>query len=172
MGCVNSKQTVSVTPAIDHSGVFRDNVCSGSGRIVVEDLPPVTETKLLSWWSKSGKKSSSKKSGSELGSDFGELSESGRASSNCRSESVSFRLGNLSKYLEAEQVAAGWPAWLSNVAGEAIHGWVPFRSDAFEKLEKVPFFIYSLCILCNTFEMLLSLKMIWFCFLEDWTRDL
>ncbi|CAA0218967.1 unnamed protein product [Arabidopsis thaliana] len=143
MGCVNSKQTVSVTPAIDHSGVFRENVCSGSGRIVVEDLPPVTETKLLSWWSKSGKKSSSKKSGSELGSDFGELSESGRASSNCRSESVSFRLGNLSKYLEAEQVAAGWPAWLSNVAGEAIHGWVPFRSDAFEKLEKIGQGTYS-----------------------------
>ncbi|KAG7597509.1 Protein kinase domain [Arabidopsis suecica] len=143
MGCVSSKQTVSVTPAIDHSGVFRDNACSGSGRIVIEDLPPVTEKKLLSWRSKSGKKSSSKKSGSELGSEFGELSESGRASSNCRSESVSFRLGNLSKYLEAEQVAAGWPAWLSNVAGEAIHGWVPFRSDAFEKLEKIGQGTYS-----------------------------
>ncbi|CAH8252758.1 unnamed protein product [Arabidopsis lyrata] len=138
MGCVSSKQTVSVTPAIDHSGIFRDNACSGSGRIVVEDLPPVTEKKLLSWRSKSGKKS-----GSELGSEFGELSESGRASSNCRSESVSFRLGNLSKYLEAEQVAAGWPAWLSNVAGEAIHGWVPFRSDAFEKLEKIGQGTYS-----------------------------
>ncbi|CAL9215470.1 unnamed protein product [Arabidopsis halleri] len=143
MGCVSSKQAVSVTPAIDHSGLFRDNACSGSGRIVVEDLPPVTEKKLLSWRSKSGKKSSSKKSGSELGSEFGELSESGRASSNCRSESVSFRLGNLSKYLEAEQVAAGWPAWLSNVAGEAIHGWVPFRSDAFEKLEKIGQGTYS-----------------------------
>lgn len=136
MGCVSSKQTVSVTPAIDHSGLFRDNVCSGSGRIMVEDPSPAVEKKLVSWRSKSGKKSS-KKSGSELGSELGELSESGRASSNCRSESLSFRLGNLSKYLEAEQVAAGWPAWLSNVAGEAIHGWVPFRSDAFEKLEKV-----------------------------------
>ncbi|EOA39803.1 hypothetical protein CARUB_v10008466mg [Capsella rubella] len=135
MGCVSSKQTVSVTPAIDHSGVFKDNACSGSGRILVE----ATEKKLLSWRSKSGKKGSSrKKSGSELGSEFGELSESGRAS-----ESVSFRLGNLSKYLEAEQVAAGWPAWLSNVAGEAIHGWVPFRSDAFEKLEKIGQGTYS-----------------------------
>ncbi|VVA91796.1 unnamed protein product [Arabis nemorensis] len=140
MGCVSSKQTVSVTPAIDHSGLFRDNACSGSGRILVEDPSP---KKLVSWRSKSGKKSSSKKSGSELGSELGELSESGRASSNCRSESLSFRLGNLSKYLEAEQVAAGWPAWLSNVAGEAIHGWVPFRSDAFEKLEKIGQGTYS-----------------------------
>ncbi|XP_010477057.1 PREDICTED: probable serine/threonine-protein kinase At1g54610 isoform X1 [Camelina sativa] len=146
MGCVSSKQTVSVTPAIDHSGVFRDNVCSGSGRIMVEDpttttTTTTTEKKLFSWRSKSGKKSSS--SSKKSGSEFGELSESGRASSNCRSESVSFRLGNLSKYLEAEQVAAGWPAWLSNVAGEAIHGWVPFRSDAFEKLEKIGQGTYS-----------------------------
>ncbi|KFK44020.1 hypothetical protein AALP_AA1G204600 [Arabis alpina] len=139
MGCVSSKQTVSVTPAIDHSGLFRDNACSGSGRVLVDDSSP---KKLVSWRSKSGKKSS-KKSGSELGSELGELSESGRASSNCRSESLSFRLGNLSKYLEAEQVAAGWPAWLSNVAGEAIHGWVPFRSDAFEKLEKIGQGTYS-----------------------------
>lgn len=100
MGCVNSKQTVSVTPAIDHSGVFKDNAS-------VQEPSPAVDKKLVSWRSKSG------------------------------SQSLSFRLGNLSKYLEAEQVAAGWPAWLSNVAGEAIHGWVPFPSDAFEKLEKV-----------------------------------
>jgi len=66
-----------------------------------------------------------------------ELGESGRASSNGGSESLSFRLGNLSKYVEGEQAAAGWPAWLSAVASEAIHGWVPLRADAFEKLEKV-----------------------------------
>ncbi|KAL0799760.1 hypothetical protein Bca101_054935 [Brassica carinata] len=123
MGCVNSKQTVSVTPAIDHSGVFKDNAS------VQEPSSPAVEKKLVvSWRSKSCKKSGS---------------ESGRASSNSRSESLSFRLGNLSKYLEAEQVAAGWPAWLSNVAGEAIHGWVPFRSDAFEKLEKIGQGTYS-----------------------------
>lgn len=36
-----------------------------------------------------------------------------------------------------EQVAAGWPAWLSAVAGEAIQGWIPRRADTFEKLDKV-----------------------------------
>lgn len=133
MGCVSSKQTVYVTPAIDHSGVFKDNddECSGSGRVMVEDPPLATLKKLVSWRSKSGKRR--QKSRGEFGS---ELSESGRAS-----DSLSFRLGNVSKYLEAEQVAAGWPAWLSNVAGEAIHGWVPLRSDAFEKLEKVCFLL-------------------------------
>lgn len=67
-----------------------------------------------------------------------ELGESGRASSN-----NSFRLGNLNKYIEGEQAAAGWPTWLSAVASEAIHGWVPLRSDAYEKLEKIGQGTYS-----------------------------
>ncbi|KAI3808652.1 hypothetical protein L1987_24609 [Smallanthus sonchifolius] len=37
----------------------------------------------------------------------------------------------------AEHVAAGWPAWLSAVAGEAIDGWIPLKSDSFQRLEKV-----------------------------------
>jgi len=161
MGCVSSKQTVSVTPAIDHSGIFKDNEneCSGSGRIVVEDPPRPTLKKLVSWRSRSGKRRS-QKSGSELGS------ESGRAS-----DSLSFRLGNVSRYLEAEQVAAGWPAWLSNVAGEAIHGWVPLRSDAFEKLEKVR----NLTILCVLCECCLEEEFVKFSLdlvSVDWTRYL
>lgn len=128
MGCVTSKQAVSVTPAIDHSGAFREH---GSGRSrvsgVVEKKKKRTESSGLS--------------GSELG-------ESGRTSSNGHScggggESMSFRLGNLQKYVEGEQVAAGWPAWLSAVAGEAIHGWVPLSADSFEKLEKIGQGTYS-----------------------------
>lgn len=128
MGCVSSKQTVSVTPAaVDHSGGFdggsgRSRVGSFSGGGLAAEL----DTNL-----KKVKKRGSAESGSEVG-------ESGRTSSNgCGSESVSFRLGNLHKYVEGEQVAAGWPAWLSAVAGEAIQGWVPLRADSFEKLEKV-----------------------------------
>ncbi|MBA0824980.1 hypothetical protein Goarm_021611, partial [Gossypium armourianum] len=82
-------------------------------------------------------------------SDFGgvtgacgnELGDSGRA--NLRSDSLSLRLGNLQKYVEGEHVAAGWPAWLSAVAGEAIHGWVPLKADSFEKLEKIGQGTYS-----------------------------
>lgn len=47
------------------------------------------------------------------------------------------RLSNPPKNVHGEQVAAGWPAWLSAVAGEAINGWTPRRADTFEKLDKV-----------------------------------
>ncbi|PWA73947.1 GPCR kinase [Artemisia annua] len=109
MGCVSSKQTVSVTPAVDHSGGLRDNV-------VVEN-----------------KKKRSKSVRSESGLSVNELGESVR----------SFGLGSLRRYVEVEQVAAGWPAWLSAVAGEAIHGWVPLKAESFEKLEKVGQGTYS-----------------------------
>lgn len=46
----------------------------------------------------------------------------------------SFRFGRLT---ESEHVAAGWPSWLSSVAGEVVEGWLPLRSDTFERLEKV-----------------------------------
>ncbi|KAL2322051.1 hypothetical protein Fmac_026430 [Flemingia macrophylla] len=83
------------------------------------------------------------KTGESVGASRSELGESGRASSNAGSESLSFRLGNLSRYVEGEQAAAGWPAWLSAVACEAIHGWVPLRPDAFEKLDKIGQGTYS-----------------------------
>lgn len=35
------------------------------------------------------------------------------------------------------QVLAGWPSWLTAVAGEAINGWIPRRADSYEKLDKV-----------------------------------
>ncbi|KAI3799112.1 hypothetical protein L1987_34402 [Smallanthus sonchifolius] len=43
----------------------------------------------------------------------------------------------------AEHVAAGWPAWLSAVAGEAIDGWLPQKSDGFERFEKIGQGTYS-----------------------------
>ncbi|KAK7265826.1 hypothetical protein RJT34_33450 [Clitoria ternatea] len=84
-----------------------------------------------------------KKKTESVGASRSELGESGRASSNGGSDSLSFRLGNLSKYVEGEQAAAGWPAWLSAVACEAIHGWVPLRADAYEKLDKIGQGTYS-----------------------------
>ncbi|KAK4477800.1 hypothetical protein RD792_017062 [Penstemon davidsonii] len=125
MGCVTSKQSVSVTPAaLDHSGggSGRSRVGSGPGLVAELDL----NLKKV------------KKRGTESGSELG---ESGRVSSNgFGSESVSFRLH---KYVEGEQVAAGWPAWLSAVASDAIHGWVPLKPDSFEKLEKIGQGTYS-----------------------------
>lgn len=118
MGCVTSKEAILVTPALDSSG----------------GNPPV-------------EKSTSAKSKVVAGDADAGIADSGRRGRSARtpagSGSVSFRLGNLHKYVEGEQVAAGWPAWLSAVAGDAIHGWVPLRSESFEKLEKIGQGTYS-----------------------------
>ncbi|KAA8528009.1 hypothetical protein F0562_035122 [Nyssa sinensis] len=44
---------------------------------------------------------------------------------------------------EGEQVAAGWPSWLTSVAGEAIQGWVPRSAESFEKLNQIGQGTYS-----------------------------
>ncbi|CAM0949361.1 unnamed protein product [Alopecurus aequalis] len=56
---------------------------------------------------------------------------------------IGARLGNLHRHIEGEQVAAGWPAWLSAVAAEAVQGWVPLKAENFEKLEKIGQGTYS-----------------------------
>ncbi|KAK4800849.1 hypothetical protein SAY86_021336 [Trapa natans] len=56
------------------------------------------------------------------------------------------RAGRVRSFSNGErgaQVVAGWPSWLSSVAGEAINGWIPRRSDSFEKLEKIGQGTYS-----------------------------
>lgn len=53
-------------------------------------------------------------------------------------------LGRVRKATEGEQVAAGWPVWLSSVAGEAIKGWIPRSANTFERLHKV-----SHCLVCS-----------------------
>ncbi len=47
------------------------------------------------------------------------------------------RIGSLPHGERGAQVIAGWPSWLTAVAGEAINGWVPRKADSFEKLDKV-----------------------------------
>ncbi|KAK6920926.1 Protein kinase domain [Dillenia turbinata] len=127
MGCVTSKQAVTITPAIEHSGAFKENGVVGSGRKRDGYVAEIV-------------KKEKKKSSENV--NMNELSELCRFSGG-GGESLSFRLGNLNKYVEGEHVAAGWPAWLSAVAGEAIHGWIPLRADAFEKLEKIGQGTYS-----------------------------
>ncbi|KAJ0093120.1 hypothetical protein Patl1_25572 [Pistacia atlantica] len=60
-----------------------------------------------------------------------------------RSSRPNPRLSNPPKHVHGEQVAAGWPSWLSAVAGEAISGWTPRRADTFEKLDKIGQGTYS-----------------------------
>ncbi|XP_072973190.1 protein IMPAIRED IN BABA-INDUCED STERILITY 1-like isoform X2 [Typha angustifolia] len=121
MGCVASKKAISVTPAVDSSGV------SGESRRVPEALSASSSRRC-----RGGERSSEGK----RDGDVGETEES-------RASSRRIRLQNLHKYLEGEQVAAGWPGWLSAVAGEAIQGWIPLKADNYEKLEKVGQGTYS-----------------------------
>ncbi|CAH8371653.1 unnamed protein product [Eruca vesicaria subsp. sativa] len=52
-------------------------------------------------------------------------------------------ISNVPRSAEAELIAAGWPYWLTSVAGEAIKGWVPRRADSFQKLDKIGQGTYS-----------------------------
>ncbi|XP_047341336.1 probable serine/threonine-protein kinase At1g54610 isoform X2 [Impatiens glandulifera] len=52
-------------------------------------------------------------------------------------------LRNLPKHKHGEQVAAGWPSWLSAHVGEVIDGWLPRRADTFEKIDKIGSGTYS-----------------------------
>ncbi|KAG0458462.1 hypothetical protein HPP92_023619 [Vanilla planifolia] len=120
MGCAASKKAVSVTPVLDSSGILRSQPRS---EVVLENsVRP---------------KSREEKEGNSV-----EQAESGKASLNSPA-SVTVRLGNLHKYIEGEQVAAGWPAWLTTFAGEAIYGWIPLKADNFQKLDKVGQGTYS-----------------------------
>ncbi|ESQ47083.1 hypothetical protein EUTSA_v10027682mg [Eutrema salsugineum] len=56
---------------------------------------------------------------------------------------VSLISGLSHRNVEAEQAAAGWPAWLCSAASEAVHGWVPLKAEAFQKLEKIGQGTYS-----------------------------
>ncbi|KAE9620642.1 hypothetical protein Lal_00019313 [Lupinus albus] len=51
--------------------------------------------------------------------------------------------GRVPKAVEGEQVAAGWPYWLSSVASEAIKGWIPRSANTFERLHKIGQGTYS-----------------------------
>ncbi|KAI3497528.1 hypothetical protein L1887_40206 [Cichorium endivia] len=53
------------------------------------------------------------------------------------------RTFNVANGVDGAQEAAGWPSWLTAVAGEAIKGWLPRRADSFEKLDKIGQGTYS-----------------------------
>ncbi|KAK7397265.1 hypothetical protein VNO78_18432 [Psophocarpus tetragonolobus] len=53
------------------------------------------------------------------------------------------RLSNPANHLRGEQVAAGWPPWLTAVCGEALGGWIPRKADTFEKIDKIGQGTYS-----------------------------
>lgn len=51
--------------------------------------------------------------------------------------------GDVPQGFSGEHVIAGWPTWLTSVAGEVVHGWLPRRADTFERLDKIGQGTYS-----------------------------
>ncbi|KAJ9683731.1 hypothetical protein PVL29_019347 [Vitis rotundifolia] len=153
MGCISSKQAVSASPDFDISEAIEDDwsVISassikqrrGSGGASVKKANKVRkERKEEKEEKEKDKDKESEEEEEERKDNEGlELQRSKKGSVNGKS-TFSVRFGNLHK-VEAEQIIAGWPSWLSAAAGEAIHGWLPLRADSFEKLEKIGQGTYS-----------------------------
>ena len=84
-----------------------------------------------------------------------------------QSRKIVNRIGSLNRGERGAQVLAGWPSWLSAVAGEAISGWIPSRPESFEKLEKVKllldfFFLRNLTSLKRSYINSLLVELICF----------
>ncbi|GJN32961.1 hypothetical protein PR202_gb21510 [Eleusine coracana subsp. coracana] len=137
MGCVASKNAVSVTPAADSSGALRERVQPREPQPVALPVPAAA----VSVSSLRSSSSAAARRVEKVVKDDAE-EQHGKVVA-VSAASRSFRLRSLRKSLEGEQVAAGWPPWLSAVAGEAIQGWIPLKADSFEKLEKVGQGTYS-----------------------------
>lgn len=137
MGCVSSKKaakavaaSAAASPALEVStaatGAVTDN--SQSLKYIFSSRTP---SGALDIGSKDGEKSEDQHKGSR------ELRKPKKTSSNKKGNPFSIKLGLSLRHVDAEQIAAGWPAWLTAAAGEAVYGLVPLRAESFEKLEKV-----------------------------------
>ncbi|XP_078430255.1 protein IMPAIRED IN BABA-INDUCED STERILITY 1-like isoform X2 [Wolffia australiana] len=126
-GCLSSKHEVTVNPAAEPGGAAREErgVRFFSSSRLSQAALAVQEK------ARTG------------GSGRKEQDAEEEKAPTAEQTTMSFRLSNLHKFLEGEQVAAGWPAWLSSVAGEAIQGWVPLKADSYETLEKIGQGTYS-----------------------------
>lgn len=129
MGCISSKQVAkaAASPIHNHRPTTTATATTKNGSAATMDRSSKTHSVTTL---------EHEKKGEEKPEDRGrDLKKSKKGSS--QGEKGTLRSGPSQRYVEAEQVAAGWPSWLSSAAGEAIQGWVPLRADSFEKLEKV-----------------------------------
>ncbi|KAF2313584.1 hypothetical protein GH714_012263 [Hevea brasiliensis] len=157
MGCVSSKRTLSVAaaspvldysyaptslPVNDHGSVRSSRYPSGYlnfDQKHIKDKKDGSRRKKSSYDIDNSNEEEAKEDqdGSQQGKKIKRRSSSGN------SGPINLKMGFSQRHVGAEQIAAGWPNWLSSAAAEAIHGWVPLRADAFEKLEKIGQGTYS-----------------------------
>lgn len=126
MGCISSKHVAigTLSPVHDSSLTLADD------GYAVRRFPDGNQNQDYGLWGiKEGTAD-----GDKVGNDEDSDSDAGEHVARKPAFAISIRYG---RSTVAEHVAAGWPAWLSAVAGEAIVGWVPQKSDSFERYEKV-----------------------------------
>lgn len=135
MGCVKSKHRAPHEPSVSpkektsiHSGTTRASIRRPSASAKVETTDPAFVIE------KDRPKVRSKQNEAQLKVDD---AAGGRSRVDRTHGEPHPWAGTVPKGLEGEQVAAGWPSWLSQVAGEAIKGWIPRHAASFEKLDKV-----------------------------------
>ncbi|KAL9233747.1 hypothetical protein vseg_008703 [Gypsophila vaccaria] len=145
MGCICSKQAASSSPSYDEireirvkrstTRQFDDNTVNESYQSHNLQRTSKDEDSIIELFDEEDDKLEKKNTGKKLKSI-----KSKNSSSNF---SVSLKFGSVKSQVGSEQATAGWPNWLTTVAGEAIQGWVPLRADAYEKLEKIGQGTYS-----------------------------
>uniref|UniRef100_A0A7I4EJ94 Protein kinase domain-containing protein n=1 Tax=Physcomitrium patens TaxID=3218 RepID=A0A7I4EJ94_PHYPA len=141
MGCVKSKHRAPHEPSVSpkektsiHSGTTRASIRRPSASAKVETTDPAFVIE------KDRPKVRSKQNEAQLKVDD---AAGGRSRVDRTHGEPHPWAGTVPKGLEGEQVAAGWPSWLSQVAGEAIKGWIPRHAASFEKLDKIGQGTYS-----------------------------
>ncbi|XP_066331803.1 probable serine/threonine-protein kinase At1g54610 [Miscanthus floridulus] len=65
------------------------------------------------------------------------------AAADCGAHAQAQVISSVPQGFSGEHVIAGWPSWLTSVAGEIVEGWLPRRADTFERLDKIGQGTYS-----------------------------
>ncbi|KAM7279743.1 hypothetical protein ACFE04_006877 [Oxalis oulophora] len=140
MGCVNSKRVAVLDTPVITSPEPHQPAGNPRNNNSVKSPSGCLDLKLLSSNNNNNNNNNVEEKKDQRSKELKKLK---KGSNGGRSLSFSIKLGFSNRFSEAEHIAAGWPTWLSSVAAEAVHGWLPLRAEAYEKLEKIGQGTYS-----------------------------
>ncbi|XP_031286777.1 protein IMPAIRED IN BABA-INDUCED STERILITY 1-like [Pistacia vera] len=137
MGCVSSKKLASAVAGspVDHSAAEASTNDNATLHYIISSKNPSGALEL--------DRKEEKKQEDHHNKGSRESRKLKKGDSQRKSGTFSIKLGLSHRHVNAEQIAAGWPAWLTAAAPEAVHGLVPLRAEAFEKLDKIGQGTYS-----------------------------
>ncbi|KAL7144538.1 hypothetical protein ABFS83_07G019400 [Erythranthe nasuta] len=141
MGCVFGKEVSSSRSPIGEAVVVKGRANGGEERDSSSESKRREKVVVGSVSKREEESGGGARGGGDGGG--GQVQNGGERSERRRRSRPNPRLSNPPKNIHGEQVAAGWPSWLSAVAGEAISGLTPRRADSFEKIDKIGQGTYS-----------------------------